>query len=143
MNSYDYPPPLRKTQPRRNPPMLGMVILIVVSTLVLVGVGVAIFAHPFSHSDSGVTACQQLGHNTTKVGYETARKKWSDSKYQDLRTAGTAVVDTAHKMDGESDQTNNEDLNASLTDLATLKTQWAALQTACKNHGVPNVPDIT
>lgn len=142
--------PRRKS---RNRTMIFVYSVILVSFVIFAIVAVPLITEmvqPFG-ADSGVTACQQMAENAkqpssgsntpmTEELYRQKRKPFEDSQYADISVAGTNLVDTVYQAQKTSaDDTNLGDAFALLS---TIQTNWAALQVACKNHGV-ELPALT
>jgi len=73
----------------------------------------------------------------TEDDYHKARKPFENSKYPDLKVAGTNIVDSIYKMDQDSLKSSDDpSLSDSLGMLSTINTQWSALQVACAKAGV-------
>lgn len=97
-----------------------------------------------SAKDPGIGACEQMAanakaeqkHNSyakmTDAQRVEKRTPFANSKYADIKVAGTNLVDTLYELD----QKENADLGDALVIMATVRTQYAALQTACGAHGV-------
>lgn len=100
-------------------------------------------------ADSGAVACQNMLDRAqapksdvqkppmTETDYRQARAPFESSTSPDVHDAGTAFVDTVYKLVNSDEGT----LADSLGGLLALKTRWADLQVACKNHGVV-LPDL-
>lgn len=101
--------------------------------------------------DSGVAACEQMAVNAkdgkksdkktlmTEAQYKEKRAPFENSKYADIKVAGTNLVETIYKADhAQLDDT----LGSSIVLLTTVQTQYGALQTACAAHGV-DLPSLT
>jgi anthranilate/para-aminobenzoate synthase component II len=124
---------------------VGLVLLIafiVTGLLIIVNLSVQAIANP---EDTGIKACQTVatnansGHKSdsstmTEESFQTAKQPWQNSRYSDLKVAGTSVITTIYQM--TKDANGDATLAVELVDLSTLRTQWASLQTACSNHGV-------
>lgn len=118
--------------------------------LVVLIAGGALFFMNDSSTDSGITACQEMKKNAESGKKSTSSGKMTDaqrkekrapfenSQYADIRVAGTNLVDSLYQMDQKKDADN---LGDALVTLTTIRTQYAALQTACSAHGVelPNL----
>lgn len=99
-------------------------------------------------TDSGVSACKKMAENVGKndgenevwgeAEYQAARMPFESSKHADIKVAGSNIVDTIWQMEKQS--RSEQDLGGALVTLTTVQTQWAALQTACANHGVTVPP---
>jgi hypothetical protein len=101
--------------------------------------------------DSGVSACEKMAENAGKKNvkggggkwgepeYRAARMPFESSEHADIKVAGGNMVDTIYNLEKQGD--NEDDLGGALVTLSTIQTQWAALQTACANHGV-DVPAL-
>jgi hypothetical protein len=100
--------------------------------------------------DSGVKACEQMIKNIEKgnpssvqirssdADYEKARKPYEDSKYDDLRDAGTKFVDSVKQLDRAVDR----DDGSAWDPLIKSKQYHDELRAACAQHGayVPHLP---
>jgi hypothetical protein len=98
--------------------------------------------------DSGVVACQKIIENAedgrsavakdmTEADYKKAREPYQNSKYADLKTAGTTMIETVYMA-----QNNPDDSFKGSVDLLTnIRTNWIILQSACGRHGV-NIPSL-
>lgn len=97
--------------------------------------------------DSGVAACEALRDKTVVShavagesqadGWARARKLFADSRYGDLRDAGTKTVDLIAQYDGLSSGGN--ETGAALFMGSQIIQAYAALSGACSAHGV-NIP---
>lgn len=102
--------------------------------------------------DSGISECKQIAKNATSNKNEDTSKAmtktdlasktapFTQSKYSDIRLAGTAMVATLYKIDNQGDDATI-DLGTSMVTLTTLEVKYAALQSACAAHGV-SLPDL-
>jgi hypothetical protein len=102
-------------------------------------------------TDSGVQACQAIADKAAhpspaaskKSGamsddsYKKNRAVYENSKYADLKAAGTAVIDVVYGMSKDT----GTDYSSSMANLYALKDHWASLQRACANHGV-QIPSL-
>lgn len=94
-------------------------------------------------TDSGVSACKAMADTVGKNSdsqekwgepeYQAARMPFESSKHADLKVAGTNLIDTVYKVQNQN--LDDADFGEAMVTLQTLQTQWAALQTACANHG--------
>lgn len=105
------------------------------------------FGSASGSTDSGVAACKRMAENVGKSNknetwgepeYHAARMPFESSSHADIKVAGTNIVDTIWQMEKQSK--DEENLGGALVTLTTVQTQWAALQTACANHGVTVPP---
>lgn len=119
-----------------------------VVALFVVGIGVMSFAGEVG-KDPGVSACQEMkanaesgkkssGAKMTETQYKAKRAPFEKSSYNDLKTAGTNLVDTVYQMDQKGD---DADLAETMVMLTALQSQYTALQTACGAHGV-SLPNL-
>ncbi|MFB9449762.1 hypothetical protein Dvina_01445 [Dactylosporangium vinaceum] len=112
--------------------------------------------------DSGVAACEQIRDSAaaskaspepspkaTKSAaeslkaYQAFRKQFADSRYDDLRTAGTEVLDLIFQLsDSGKDSTSDGDAGLAFVAAGQLVQKWATLAGACGNHGV-TIPKLT
>jgi hypothetical protein len=133
---------------------------IYVAVLIVIGLVIGIGTHVLSSyladrsastMDSGVAACSQMAENAGKSGtkanvgtkmteaqYKEKRAPFENSKYSDIKVAGTNIIDTIYKLDREGEG----DLGTALITLTTLQNQWSQLQVACETHGV-TIPSLT
>jgi hypothetical protein len=99
--------------------------------------------------DSGVSACETMQKNVednvkstsgkmTLEQRDKARKPFQDSRYPDLRVAGTNLVDSLYDVDQKID---SADLGQTMAMAALIRSDFTTLQTACSAHGV-NVPAL-
>lgn len=102
--------------------------------------------------DSGVQQCKDIAKNvssgktasndseTTMAEYEAKKKPFQDSRYADIRVAGTNLITLFEQMDKLSKSDDDDAWGAGLVALGQLSSNWTALQTACSNHGVTVPP---
>jgi hypothetical protein len=121
--------------------------------VLIIGVTIGFFAYTprENGADSGIKGCQGIAANAaspkasgskkttpmTEEDYRKNRKIYEDSKYADLKAAGTSVIDTVYDMS----QDTGQDYSGSMADLYTLRDHWASLKRACANHGV-TIPSL-
>ncbi|MEV6932612.1 hypothetical protein AB0M46_50105 [Dactylosporangium sp. NPDC051485] len=108
--------------------------------------------------DPGVAACEQIRDNAAAArsrpssapasssqdglkAYQALRKQFADSRYGDLRTAGTEVLDLLFQFSG-ADSAKDDNAGLALVAAGQLVQQWATLAGACGNHGV-TIPKLT
>lgn len=101
-------------------------------------------------TDSGVAACEQMAANVndnakpvsnvkmTEVQYQEKLAPFQNSKYSDIKVAGTNIMETVYQADQQRDSL---DFGGALALQATLQTQWTQLQVACGTHGV-TIPSL-
>lgn len=140
----------RNRKIKRN--IAGGVILLLILAVVTTGAFLILSALDKSGAvatDSGVSACKAMAENVGKNSdsqewgepeYQAARMPFESSKHADLKVAGTNLIDTVYKV--QKQNLDDADLGTAMVTLQTLQTQWAALQTACANHGqtLPPMP---
>jgi hypothetical protein len=154
---YPTPPSQSVPQaPKRRP--TGLIIAGAVAVvLVMAGVGVGVFAlrgvGPFK--DSGVAMCEQMRDSQAKGTqakipgstssdgkwdidtYHKVRKQFADSRYTDLRDAGTKLIDLAWQLFGMTSNSNSDGaLGAALMMGGQIMQDYSSLAGACANHGV-------
>jgi hypothetical protein len=123
--------------------------IIAMSIILVIAIAAgALFFMSDSSTDSGITACQEMKKNAesgkkssgkmTDAQRKEKREPFENSQYPDIRVAGTNLVDSVYEMDQKKDSDNLGDALATLT---TIRTQYAALQTACSAHGV-DLPNL-
>lgn len=121
--------------------------------ILLIGLTAAFFLMQLNSKgvDSGVAACRGIAGETlspqsptakpsastksTPMSEDTYRKNravYENSRYSDLKVAGTAVIDIVHTMSNDL----GKDITSTMANYNTLKSNWAALQRACANHDV-------
>lgn len=138
---------VQQHESQQTPSRLILAIALVVAlVMVLAGLGIYKVLHSYSaSSDSGVAACKTMAENAkkpksdnnktwTEDDYHKARKPFEDSRYTDIKVAGTNLVDTIYAMDKKSK--DDTDLGGAMAMLTTINQQWSALQVACGNSGV-------
>lgn len=146
---YPPPPDQAATQaPKRR--RAGLIIAAVVGALLIIaGGGVGAFAlrgtTPFK--DSGVAMCEQMrdaqvkdvqaminGSKWNIDTYHTIRQQFVDSRYADLRDAGTKLIDLAWQIFGSTNSTDS--IGAALVAGGQIMQDYSSLTGACANHGV-------
>jgi hypothetical protein len=141
--------------PSSRPSRVGFWLVLGSIIAILLGVVVVIALRASQTSvDSGVSACKSMSSSVksgdtsddsntpmTEASYKKARKVWEQSKFAELRTAGTTIVDDIYKLDQQSSG-DDATLGDAMTTLIVLRTDWASLQAACGKHGVvlPGLP---
>lgn len=135
---------------RRNRHIVSALIAFVVTAVAVFGIFSVFNAVLWSsvQKDSGIAACEDMakrasdsasGEKTTETmteaQYKDARAPFENSKYPELKIAGMNMVDTI-KDASDTLNKNDADLATAMLVLTNLKTDWAALQTACAAHGV-------
>lgn len=130
---------------------IGFSITIAAAVFIMLSISIAVARHfDSAKADPGVQACQKLADNInhpkdsskgswTEDDYHKNRKPFEDTKYDDLKAAGTTIVDTIYGMSKHDD--SNDTFNDSLNTISTIHTQWSALQLACAKAGV-DVPAL-
>ncbi|MEH0939117.1 hypothetical protein [Micromonospora psammae] len=117
----------------------------VFAVLVLAVGGYAVWDR-FIKEDTGVAACKAMrdGKNVdgsteandddkmTEAEYREARKLFEDSRHEDIRKHGTALIDVAWQV---SSLDEGEEMGA-LAFMGPLSTHMSGLQTACADQGV-------
>lgn len=146
----EFPPVPR----RKGSNVIAAIVLAMIVTILAGVITVIMVRWHHATNDSGVAACRAITQSVksgdtkddsntpmSEASYKHARAAWEHSKYADLRTAGTAIVDTIYKLDTQS--STDDSLGDAMTTLIVLRTNWGVLQNACGNHGVivPNLPD--
>lgn len=147
--------------PRARRRRTGLVIgLIAAVVVVLVGVataGVLMVRNVGPFKDSGVAMCEQIRdaktNNTTVTGstssdgkltldgYHKLRRQFADSRYADLRDAGTKFIDLAWQLAQSTDSGDSEGaLGAVLLMGGQIMQLYSSLAGACANHGVDLPP---
>jgi hypothetical protein len=131
------------------PPRRRYTVLVVAAAVavLLVGAGAVVLKPKIVASDSGVSACKSFttaqanptpkasgdSKPMTEAEYKTARKRFSDSRYADLRDSGTTFVDLLYQVSGPG----ADSLGLGLIGLANqMIASYADLAHACANHGV-------
>ncbi|SCL29755.1 hypothetical protein GA0070624_3944 [Micromonospora rhizosphaerae] len=74
------------------------------------------------------------GVDTNTAAYRRMRKQFADSRYADIRDAGTAFLDTFWQLG--TNATGSNVVNTTRDLGARLMRAYDALSTACANHGV-------
>lgn len=137
-----------------NPRVWSAIVLVL-----LVGVTAAFCLMQFDSKgvDSGVAACQGIADKAlnpqsptpkssaskststpmSEDSYRKNRAVYENSRYSDLKVAGTAVIDIVYDMSNGT----GKDVSSNLANYNTLKDNWAALQRACANHDV-KIPSL-
>lgn len=154
-----YPPPAPAPRGKRGLSPLRVVLLVLSVAVVLAGAGIAAAAvsgkGPAAGlvKDSGVKACEQIRDNAAAEkaspapsptasknaaeslkAYQAFRKQLADSRYDDLRIAGTEVIDLIYQMSGSGN--SDADAGVALAAMGQLVQKWASFAGACQNHGV-------
>lgn len=139
-----YPAPQHlQPAPRRRP--TALIVVIAVATLVVAaGTGVAAYL-TFFQEDSGVAACRNMAESQanpaasdgseveiTEEEYREVRSMFADSKHEQLREHGTALIDILWELS----KIDDEDGMATLAFLGPLSTHTMGLKTACANEGI-------
>jgi hypothetical protein len=99
-------------------------------------------------TDSGVTACKNMAKEAnnrvtgdtkplSKEDALVAKTPFLTSKHDDIRHAGTTIIDTIYNANVAVEK---GDLGSSLTLLSDIQSQWGELRLACANHGVKVPP---
>lgn len=83
-----------------------------------------------STSDEGITLDQ----------YHDIRKKFADSRYGDIRDAGTRFVDLLWQLSEAARGSDEDALGAALMLASQLYAAYSSLAGACSNHGVDIPP---
>ncbi len=116
-----WPPPVTKISTRTRRYAISAAIV----TLLLL-IGMLSSVHPGAPADSGLAGCTSLSstHHATAIDYPKIRAQFADSRWPDLRTAGTAYVDLAVALRTERGTDGYE-------------TVWfyQRLSAACAKHG--------
>ncbi len=142
-------------------------IVLLAGAVVLVGSGAAVAVSAATgvgiFKDSGIAACETIRDNaaakkasasaapspsvkaSTDQAAATAtylewRKAFASSRHDDLRIAGTEVMDLINQLSDADDSDAN--LGLALAMAGQLIQKWGALAGACANHGV-TIPKIT
>lgn len=119
------------------------------ATGIATGVAIAVSPSNFVKEDSGVTACKTISKNMvekkssdskpmTEADYNRIREPFENSKYTDIKVAGTNIVDTVYQADTQPDPNN---IGGAIILMGTLQGQWGQLQVACSKRGV-DVPQL-
>ncbi|GAA2326229.1 hypothetical protein [Dactylosporangium salmoneum] len=158
------PPPLMLVRPRRRTQAAVRMTVAAAAAVTLTGgalvVAGATGAGPAAgiFKDPGVAACEQIRDGAAAArsrppgaprasspddleAYQAFRKQFADSRYGDLRAAGTEVLDLLHQLSG-ADPAKDEDAGLTLVVAGPLVQKWATLTGACGNHGV-TIPKLT
>ena len=131
--------------------------LVIMLVLAVLGIGAGMFLvyngskggpHTVSVNgqsvDSGIAGCKAIAsmqqnndksNNNdawTEKEYKGFRKPFEQSKYKDVKTAGTLLVDTLY----QASKLKDDDFGGALAMLGALQTQWIGFQNACGAHGV-------
>lgn len=163
------PPYVQQPWPYQGPPVVaghaakragrGTVLVVVAGLIALALVGgilTVVFGPPSLvrrtvpiGKDTGVAACEALRDKTVVShaqageskadGWARARKLFADSRYGDLRDAGTKLVDLMAQYDGLSSDGNA--LGAGLFMGSQIIQAYGTLSGACSAHGV-NIPAL-
>ena len=141
----------------------SVVVVLMGSVLIAVGIGLGsgsavkkVDNVVAAHTDSGVIGCQKISDSaknsksdssdsdseTTVAEYEKAKQPFLDSRYADVKVAGTNLLNGMEAMEKAANSDDDSDFGAALIGLGELHTNWTALQVACANHGVtlPSLP---
>ncbi len=122
----------------------------------MVGAGIVVVAYGLIGNrgvfrDSGITACQSIRDHAsasasstpsgnassakdpamTEAQYRATRMQFADSRYGDLRDAGTRFVDLVWQL-----SRMGGDASAALVLVGPLYEAYASLVGACENHGI-------
>ncbi|MET8040377.1 hypothetical protein ABZU25_05860 [Micromonospora sp. NPDC005215] len=136
------PPPPAGTSGRK--PLLFAAVALV-ALLMLVAAGFTVY-EGFIKEDSGVAACKALAEGKgpdgtakgsgdiklTEAEYRETREVFEDSRYEDIRKHGTALVDIAWQI---SQLPEGQEM-AAIALLVPVETATTGLQTACADQGV-------
>lgn len=154
---YQGPPAVAgHAQKRRSVPLLAvvvasLVVLAVAGAVVTAALGPPSLVKRYTPigKDTGVAACEALRDKTVVShaqagesqadGWARARKLFADSRYGDLRDAGTKLVDLMAQYDGLSSDGNA--LGAGLFMGSQIIQAYGTLSGACSAHGV-NIPAL-
>src|SRR5262245_3861819 len=82
-----------------------------------------------SHTPIGKAS--SAGPTMTEAQYRTVRRQFADSRYGDIRDAGTRFVDLLWQLSRTGDSGT-----AALVIVGPAYEAWASLVGACENHGV-------
>ncbi|WP_433126314.1 hypothetical protein ACQPWW_26680 [Micromonospora sp. CA-240977] len=140
-------------QPGHLPPPAGMsgrkpllfAAVAFVALLMLVATGFTVYER-FIKEDSGIAACKALAEGKdpdgttkgsgdiklTEAEYRETRKVFEDSRYEDIRKHGTALVDIAWQI---SQLPEGQEMGA-IALLVPVETATTGLQAACADQGV-------
>jgi hypothetical protein len=145
MSEYRSTNALRKSSPWYFHPT--KVISLLAALIIVALIGVVFLSNSSSASaDSGVTACSQMAErqkagtkSTSKTmdeaSYHKARQPFEDTKFVDLKTAGTDFVDAVY--DGQKAlAADDTPLQSSMGVITKVSLKYSSLQLACSNHGV-------
>lgn len=126
-----------------------MLLMIVGALLAINGVVGLVLTGIAKTDDPGIAACsdmaERVGHPSKNENKTMTEEEWirirqpfEKSSYADISVAGTNLVDAVYKADQLMANKKDEDadLGESLAILSVIQTNYANLQTACKNHGV-------
>ncbi|MEU4472809.1 hypothetical protein [Micromonospora sp. NPDC023888] len=136
------PPPPAGTSSRK--PLLFAAVAFVV-LLMLLATGFTVY-EGFIKEDSGVAACKAMAEGRdpdgtskgtgedelTEAEYRKTRKLFEDSRHEDIREHGTALVDLAWQI---SQLPDGQEMGA-IAFLGPVETATTGLQTACADQGV-------
>ncbi|MEV4808695.1 hypothetical protein [Micromonospora avicenniae] len=138
----DQQPPAASARQGRKPLVVGLAAGAAV--LVLAVAGLAVY-EGFIKEDSGVAACKAMRDGQKIVGdddagddklteaeYREVRGQFEDSRHDDIKEHGTALVDIAWQV---SNLPKDQEMGA-LAFLGPMGTHISGLQTACANQGV-------
>jgi len=152
---YFQPAPMPSPPPKRS--RLGIVLVAVVGALVLIGGGTLISVlagvgpGAALTKDKGVRACEAItavkdgrkldasGIGEGKDGIAILRDAFNHSRYDDLKTAGTAAMDLMRQFAGASD---DDSLGLAIVAGGQMVEKWSALSGACSAHGV-EIPSLS
>jgi hypothetical protein len=129
--------------PSRKPLIVAAAAALAVLLLAVGGYGLY---DRFIREDTGVAACKAMREGKkadgsakgsgddklTEAEYRQARRVFEDSRHDDIREHGTALMDLAWQM---SQIPNGQEMGA-LAFMGPMTTHMSGLQTACANQGV-------
>jgi hypothetical protein len=112
--------PIRKISTRTRRGTIGVAIMTLVLLISVLGF------HRGAPADSGPAGCTSLSstHHVAAIDYPKIRAQFADSRWPDLRTAGTAYVDLAMAL-----------LQPQYTDGYETVWFYQRLSAACAKHG--------
>jgi len=96
--------------------------------------------------DSGVKACSDIAERQEITGpklalsYDEVQAKFEFSRAEDIKSAGTHLVETLKRVDAALAD-DNTDLSTSMGAVMALRIAWEDLQQACGSHGI-DIPDL-
>lgn len=116
-----WPPTIKNRSTRTRRCAIGAAI---VTPLLVIGVLSSV--HRGAPADSGLAGCTSLSstHHIAAIDYPKVRAQFADSRWPDLRTAGTAYVDLAMRLS-----------HARGTDGYQTVWFYQRLSAACAQHG--------